>query len=152
MKNIDILNIANAGVFSISANTLDAASAYKVIKFKSAVRKAAISIDEDQRELAREAGIEDAAAFDKERAELSRTKADPDRLEKLNAQFGRLLEIRNKFYDEDVELEGIKTIPYEQFFALQKENKDLPGKPLDVYADLLEGILWTGEPEEKEGK
>lgn len=152
MKNIDILNIANAGVFSISANTLDAARAYKVIKFKSAVRKAAIAIDEDQRELAKEAGIEDPAAFDKERAELSRTKADPDRLEKLNAQFERLLELRNKFYDEEVKLDGVKTIPYEQFFNLQKENKDLPGKPLDVYADLLEGILWTGEPEEKEGK
>lgn len=152
MKNIDILNLANAGVFSISANTLDAAHAYKVIKFKSAVRKAAIAIDEDQRELAKEAGIEDPAAFDKERAELSRTKTDPDRLEKLNAQFERLLALRNKFYDEEVKLDGVKTIPYEQFFNLQRENKDLPGKPIDVYADLLEGILWAGEPEEKEGK
>lgn len=148
MKNIDILNIANAGVFSISANTLDAAHAYKVIKFKSAVRKAAIDIDEDQRALAKEAGIEDAAAFDKERAELNRTKADPDRLEKLNAQFNRLLELREAFYNEEAKLDGVKTIPYEQFYALQKENKDLQGKPLDVYADLLEGILWTGEPEE----
>ena len=149
MKNIDILNLANAGVFSVSANTFDAAHAYKVVKFKSAVRKAAVAIDEQQKELTKEAGIEDPQAFDKERAELIKSKANPERLEQLNAQFKRLLELREKFYNDDVELEGVRTIPYEQFFALQKENKDIQGKPLDAFADILEGVLWAA-PEETE--
>jgi hypothetical protein len=149
MKNIEIINLANSGVFSISANTLDAPHAYKVIKFKSAVRNAAIAADDALRMLAKEAGIEDAVAFDNERTALNRTKANPERLAEMNKQFQRLMELRENFYNEDAPLEGVKTIPYDQFFALQKENKDIQGKPLDVYADLLEGILWTGEPEEK---
>lgn len=148
MKTIDILNLANAGVFSVSANSLDAAHAYKVIKFKSAVRKAAAAIDEAQKELTKEAGIEDPQAFDKERSELIKSKANPERLAELNAQFGRLMELRDKFYNDDVELEGVKTIPYDQFFALQKENKDLEHKPLDAFADLLEGVLWEAPKEE----
>ena len=44
MKNIDIFNLANAGILAISANDLDAAHAYKVMKFKMAVRKAFESI------------------------------------------------------------------------------------------------------------
>lgn len=152
MKNIEIINLASSGVFSVSANTLDASQAYKVIKFKSAVRNAAIAADEALKMLAKEAGIEDAIEFDKERAELSKTKANPERLAELNKQFQRLMELRESFYNEDVKLDGVKAIPYDQFFALQKENKDIQGKPLDVFADLLEGVLWTGEPEEKEGK
>ena len=149
MKTIDILNLANAGVFSVSANTLDAAHAYKVVKFKSAVRKAAVAIDEQQKELTKEAGIEDPQAFDKERAELVKSKANPERLEQLNVQFKRLLELREKFYNDDVELEGVKTIPYEQFHLVQQENKDLKSKPLNAFEDLLEGVLWAA-PEETE--
>lgn len=149
MKNIDILNLANTGVFLISANTLDAAHAYKVIKFKGAVRKVAEAVDEEQKAIAKEAGIEDTATFDKERAELRKTNSNPERLAELDKQLARFIELRENFYKEPVKLEGVKTIPYEQFFALQKENKDLEGKPLEAYADLLEGVLWVA-PEEKE--
>lgn len=149
MKNIDILNLANTGVFLISANTLDAAHAYKVIKFKGAVRKVAEAVDEEQKAIAKEAGIEDTATFDKERAELRKTNSNPERLAELDKQLARFIELRENFYKEPVKLEGVKTIPYEQFFALQKENKDLEGKPLEAYADLLEGVLWAA-PEEKE--
>lgn len=149
MKNIDILNLANTGIFLISANTLDAAHAYKVIKFKGAVRKIAEAVYEEQKAIAKEAGIEDTAAFDKERAELRKTNSNPERLAELDKQLSRFIELRENFYKEPVELEGVKTIPYEQFFALQKENKDLEKKPLEAYADLLEGVLWAA-PEEKE--
>lgn len=149
MRNIDILNLAKADIFSVSANTLEAAHAYKVVKFKGAVRKIAEAIDEEQKAIAKEAGIEDTAAFDKERAELRKTNSNPERLAELDKQLGRFIELRENFYKEPVELEGVKTIPYEQFFALQKENKDLEGKPLEAYADLLEGVLWAA-PEEKE--
>ena len=69
MKNIDIINLANGGILAITANDLDAAHAYKVIKFKKAVKKAFESIVESEKEILKEAGIEDAQAFDKERKE-----------------------------------------------------------------------------------
>lgn len=142
MKTIDILNLTDAGILAITANDLDAAHAYKVLKFKKAVKKAFESIMESEREILKEAGIEDAAAFDKERKELIESGSNPKRLEEMNKQLSRLLELRANLYKEEAELEGAKTIPFEQFHALQSENKDLDHKPLNAFEDLLEGVLW----------
>lgn len=145
MKNIDILNLANTGVLAITANDLDAAQAYKVLKFKKAVRKAFESIIESEKDILKEAGIEDGQAFDKERNELRENGSNPERLAELDKQFSRFMELRNNLYKEDVELD-CKVMPYEQFHVLQKENKDVQGKPLNVFEDMLEGVLWE-EPE-----
>lgn len=145
MKNIDIINLANTGVLAITANDLDAAQAYKVLKFKKAVRKAFEVIVESERDILKEAGIEDGQAFDKERKELMESKSDLERLEELNKKFERFMELRNNLYQEEVELE-CTVMPFEQFHILQKENKDVQGKPLNVFEDVLEGVLW----EEKE--
>lgn len=141
MKNIDIINLANGGILAITANDLDAAHAYKVIKFKKAVKKAFESIVESEKEIIKEAGIEDAQAFDNERKELIESGSDSGRLEELNKQFARFIELRNNLYNEEVELD-CKVIPFEQFHALQRENKDLERKPLNVFEDILEGVLW----------
>ena len=111
MKTIDILNLANAGILSITANDLDAAHAYKVLKFKKVVKKAFESIMESEREILKEAGIEDAAAFDKERKELMESGSNPKQLEEMNKQLSRVLELRSNLYKEDVELD-CKTIPF----------------------------------------
>lgn len=141
MKNIDIINLANGGILAITANDLDAAHAYKVIKFKKAVKKAFESIVESEKEILKEAGIEDAQAFDKERKELVKSGSNPERLGEMDKQFSRVLELRSNLYKEDVELD-CKVIPFEQFHALQRENKDLKRKPLNVFEDILEGVLW----------
>jgi len=141
MKNIDILNLANTGILSITANDLDAAQAYKVLKFKKAVKKAFEGITESEREILKEAGIEDAVAFDKERKELIESGSNKERLDELNKQLSRVIELRSNLYKEDVELD-CKAIPFEQFHALQCENKDLDHKPLNAFEDLLEGVLW----------
>lgn len=146
MKTIDILNLTNAGILSITANDLDAAQAYKVLKFKKAVKKAFESIMESEQEILKEAGIEDAVAFDKERKELIESGANPKRLEEMNKQLSRVLELRANLYKEDMELD-CKALPFEQFHALQCENKDLANKPLNTFEDLLEGVLWEA-PEE----
>ena len=146
MKTIDILNLANAGILSITANDLDAAHAYKVLKFKKAIKKAFESIMESEQEILKEAGIEDAVAFDKERKELIESGSNPKRLEEMNKQLSRVLELRGNLYKEDVELD-CKAIPFEQFHALQCENKDLDHKPLNTFEDLLEGVLWEAPNE-----
>lgn len=147
MKTIDILNLSNAGILSITANDLDAAHAYKVLKFKKAVKKAFESIMESEREIIKEAGIEDAAAFDKERKELMESGSNPKRLEEMNKQLSRVLELRANLYKEEVELD-CKVLPFEQFHALQRENKDLDHKPMNTFEDLLEGVLWEAPNEE----
>ena len=147
MKHIDILNLTNAGVLAITANDLDAAHAYKVLKFKKAIKKAFESIMESEREILKESGIEDAVAFDKERKELIESGSNKERLDELNKQLSRVIELRGNLYKEEVELD-CKTIPFEQFHLLQCENKDLANKPLNAFEDLLEGVLWEAPNEE----
>lgn len=146
MRNNDIFNLATNGVLQISANDLDAAQAYKVLKFKRAVKKAFEDIAESEKELLKDAGIEDAVAFDKERKELVESKENHERLTEMDKQFNRFLELRENLYNEEVGLD-CKTIPFEQFHLLQKENKELKNKPLNVFEDILEGVLWAA-PEE----
>lgn len=145
MKTIEIINLANSGILSITANDLDAAHAYKVLKFKKAVKNAFLDAIESEKDIIKEAGIEDPQAFDKEREELRENGSNPERLQELNDKFSRLMELRQNLYNEDVALDG-KTIPYEQFHVLQQENKNIQGKPLNAFEDLLEGVLWD-EPE-----
>ena len=145
MKNIDLLNLANAGILGIIANDLDASQAYKVLKFKRAVRKAFESLSEAEKDALKEAGIEDGAAFDKERKELSESGSNPARLEELDKQLARYNELRQALYKEDAGLADCKTMPYSDFHTLQKENAEMKYKPLNAFEDLLEGVLWAEE-------
>lgn len=145
MKNIDILNLANAGVLAISANDLDAAHAYKVMKFKRAIRKAFESLSDAEKELLKEVGIEDGSAFDKELARLRKDNSEQEKRKELEQKLSRYLSLRDALFEEEVTLD-CKTIPFEQFHILQRENKDINGKPLNLFEDILEGVLWI-EPE-----
>jgi len=147
MKNLEIIFMRNAGILDVTANTLDSAHAYKVIGFKKAVKAALNSLAEAERSILEEVGIKNPEAFDKEREELRKSGADAARLEDLDKQMRRLAELRKELYEENANLEGVKTLPFEQFHELQKENKDLPGKPLNIFEENLENILWAA-PEE----
>jgi len=147
MKKKELLSLQRAGVFRITANNIDAAHAYKVLKFKKAGRKAFEELAESERAILEEVDIKEPEAFDKERAALAKSGSDPSKLEQMNKKLDRLVELRKALYEEEVELEGVKTVPYDQFHELQKENAEMPGKPLNVFEDLLEGILWE-VPEE----
>lgn len=148
MKNYDILNLQHLGVLAITANDLDAAHAYKVIGFKRAVKKAFDNIVEAEKEILKEVKIEDPQAFDKERDELKKSGSNPERLAELDKTFDRYNELRKKLYEEEVTLD-CKTMPYEQFHILQKENKGMNPKVLNILEEQLEGVLWAA-PEEKE--
>ena len=142
MKKIDILSMNEVGVFVITANTLDAKSAYTVLKFKREGKKAFDAILEAEKAIREEVGIADALAFDMERETLMKSQDNPERLDELNGIFNRFAELRKALYDEPAEL-SVTPLPYEQFHALQVENKDLPNKPLNMFEDMLEGVLWT---------
>ena len=142
MKNINIINLLNNNILAITANDLDAAQAYKVLKFKRAVKKADDDITEAEKALIKEVGIEDPEAFDKERAELRKSGDNPERLAELDKQGSRFFELRGNLYNEDVKLD-VKAIPYEQFHILQKENENIKGRPLNSFEELLENVLWV---------
>lgn len=151
MKNIDIINLVNGGALAITANDLGAEHAYKVLKFKKAVRKAYDAVLDSEKDILKEAGIEDGIAFDKERNELRESGSNAERLAELDKIFTRFAELRSKLYNEEAELGDIKTIPFSAFHDLQRENKELDHRPLNYFEEALEGVLWAA-PEEKEGE
>jgi len=148
MKKLDVLNMKSAGMLAITANDLDTAHAYKVIKFKKALKAEAESVTEADNAFLEEVGIKDAEAFDKERDELRKSGENPERLAEMDKQMERLVGLRKVLYEEEAKLEGVKALPFDQFHELQRENKNLPHRPLNVFEEQLEGILWTAPDEE----
>lgn len=156
MKNIDIINIANAGVLNITAHDLDVAQSYKVFKFKKWVKGILKSVDVDEKCLLEEVGITDAPAFDQRRSELlakeSKTTEEQAELDKLNSQAEGYFNRRNELYNEEVKPE-VKAVPYEAWKKLQDENSavEVNGKATDILTgyieEVLEGVLWEA-PEE----
>lgn len=147
MKNHNIISLTNAGILSISANNLEAVFAYKVIKFKKAVKKALDAIMSAENDILKEVNIEDVVAFNKERADLRKSGADKKRLAELDKTYERFIKLQENLYNEEVVLEGVTPLSFEQFHELQKENKELPNKPLNVFEEILEGVLWEAPNE-----
>lgn len=143
MKNHDIIIITNAGILSITANDLEASAAYKVIKFKKAVKKALESIMASENEILKEVGIEDVAKFNKERSDLRDSGKDKKRLTELDKTYARFVELQKNLYGEEADLKGAEPLPFDKFHALQKENRELATKPLNAFEEILEGVLWA---------
>ncbi len=153
MKKQTIIMLANAGVQSITNHTLDAAQAYKVVKFRKAFNAALEAISEDEKGLLKEAGIEDAPSFNKELDELrkaNRTPEQEDKYKEMTEKVKRYNELHAEMLQEEVTLD-CKALPYEEWHKLQNENKEVGDKKVDLLSgfveDMLEGILWTA-PEE----
>lgn len=141
MKKVNLLSMYDSGVFDITANSIDATNAYKVLKFKREGRKAYESYADSEKSIQEEVGIMDAEAFDKERHDLLANNSNPARLEEMNKQFERYCELRRALLDEEVTF-SCNAIPYALFHELQRENQHIQNKPLNIFEELLEGILW----------
>ena len=151
MKNFDIINLVQSGCLGITGLDLDSANAYKVVKFRSALQKAIKKIQELEESMLKEIGIDDPNATDARIKELREkgdqiSDAEKEELEGLQAKVKKFNETRMEMLNEDVTLEGVKTMPYEQWHILRKENfskdKNAPG-PIDNYVEsVLEGVLW----------
>lgn len=157
MKNIDIINLANAGVLNITAHDLDVAQSYKVFKFKKWVKNTLKAIQDDEKDLLSDVGIADAPAFDQRRSELlakeEKTAEEQTELDKLNSQAEGYFNRRNELYNEEVTPE-VKAMPYEAWKKLQDENRavEVNGKATDILTgyveEVLEGVLWDAPAEE----
>lgn len=155
MKKGDIVFLLDGGILSITSHTLSTAHAYKVYKFRKAIDTCVNDIAINEQGLMLECGISDPSEFDRQREALRKSGKDPDTLAKMNEQLTRFINMRGRLYAEDVTLEGVKTIPYDEWRKLQEENKavDHHGKKVDILSGkaemILEGILWEAPSEEE---
>lgn len=155
MKNWEMKFIADSGILNLTSHSLDAAHAYKVVSFKTRVRNAVDALAKAQEAFLKEAGIDDPQAFDARRTELNKkeirklTKAEAQELTDLNAKMERFNQLTLAQMNEDANIEP-KAMPYDQWKALQDENKDIKAQGVELLTlceAQLEGILWKA-PEE----
>jgi len=159
MKNSEIIALVNNGAAAFTNYSLSPAHAYKAFKFKKVLKKAFDSIAANEQELPKEAGIEDSKAFDDKFKELREienpTEEQKKELEECKAKYEKFIDLRQQLLNDDTPLEGIKTLPYEEWFSLRYENKALKlanGREVEVFPDwaeeILEGVLWEAPEEE----
>lgn len=158
MKNIEIVTLANLGVLEISNHALETAHAYKVFKFKKALRDAAQRIAEADKELVKECGVDDPQAFDAELVRLRKIEkpSDSDRaaLAAKEKTLQTLAKMRDELNGDECTLDGVKALPYGEWKKLQDENKEheVNGRKVDLltgYVEMaLEGVLWTAPNDE----
>lgn len=129
IKNNLLVILAQVGGLNITANNISAADAYKVIKFRRAVAKAFEALGEAEKAIIKDCGLEIA-----EKGELSGT-------DEAKAKFCKL---QAELYNDEADLGDIKTITFESWHELKKENKALANAYVE---DNLEGVLWNA-PEE----
>ncbi len=152
LKNSIIVALIQNGLLRTTEHDVPVADAYKAFKFRSAVEKANREIDEKGRGLVRSAGIENGQTFDARLQEL-RSVESPDEGQKadLADMEGRLAKFNGMYVElmnDETELEGVKSMPYESFHALANENRGIKvqGQDIDLlsaFALQLEGVLWV---------
>ena len=140
----EITALVNGGFLNVTARTLPTGDRYNVFDFKQKLREALETKEKRDKELIRECGIEDAAAFD--------------------ARNETVMEQRREMLSDKVELD-VRQIGCGSFFKLCDENaavsvKDGDGKESEVslipewVESLLFGKLWTapedGSPKTEE--
>ena len=135
MKQTLIRQIAESGIMTASANTLDAAQAYKVLRWKSAIKKAYEDQEEARKSILKEVFTED------ELTRLNSGSAD----EELQPKLQRFSDLYGSLMGEEVNLD-LKKVPYEAWHALSKENSF----KLGVLETELEGVLFDAPKEEEE--
>lgn len=151
MKNLDLVFMLNSGILDITNHELPASSAYKVVKFRSAVNKTFKKIQGLEEDILKDVGIEDPQVLNKRLKELNaiknRTEEQEAELNELCTKRDRYNKLREDMLQEKLTLENVETISYEDWHTLRKENKpkkDGGQDPLNNYVEnLLEDILWA---------
>ena len=154
MTNDFIQFLSRGGIMNITAHDLDVAHAYKVVKFKNAIKEALSKMEEMEKSFIAELKIDDPQGFDKRAEELrkkeSLTKDEQKELDEKNAIYKRLNDMRMAMYQEEANVET-KTMPYEEWKKLQDENRDVKvgnAELLMAAEPLLENVLWKAPEEE----
>ena len=162
----EITALVNSGFLNVTARTLPTADRYNVFDFKQKLREAVETKEKRDKELVRECGIEDAAAFDARNEELrgkvkngTITEEERRELDGNRAKLETVMEQRREMLSDKVEID-VRQIGCGSFFSLCDENaavsvKGGDGKESGVnlipewVESLLFGKLWTAPEDEK---
>ena len=139
LKNSDILALVSAGLLNTTEHDVPVADAYKAAKFRREIGKALRALNDQERQLAKDAGavLDEKGLVDKEKT----PQENADRFFSLQAELMK-----------DVTEVEVTPMPYESFHALAKENRATlvrtPGGAHvthDTFREtevLLEGVLY----------
>ena len=153
----EITALVNSGFLNVTARTLPTGDRYNVFDFKQKLREALETKEKRDKELVRECGIEDAAAFDARNEELRKktdlTEEERKELDANRAKLETVMEQRREMLSDKVEID-VRRIGCGSFFKLCDENaavsvKGGDGKESEAnlipewVESLLFGKLWT---------
>jgi len=155
LKNNIILSLINLGIQGTTEHDVPVKDAYKAYAFRHAIEKAGKAIDEKRQGLVKSAGIEDGQKFDERMKELRKiekpTEEQKKELSGMQEKLDKFQSLYNELLNDESELEGVKTMSYESYHALAKENRGKDNKP-DIFSIMqadLEGKLWEAPKEEE---
>lgn len=154
IKNSLIAALIQNGLLQTTEHDVPVADAYKAFKFRSAVEKANKEIEEKCQGLVKSVGIENGSVFDARLKELGSiedpTEKQKEELADMQEKLAKFNNLYRELMNDETELEGVKSMPYESFHALANENRALivPGRerPIDIFsifATELENVLWV---------
>lgn len=153
MKNFILVNAvqnSNHALLAFETKSLTPASAYRAIKLRCALKDAWEKYLEAEKGCLAEAGIDDAPSFDVRQRELLAKKADNTiteeekvELDGMHKKVARYNELRDVLLNDEVDLSGVKAMPFEEWFKLKAEN---PCITADIENALI-GIAYS-EPTE----
>lgn len=160
MKKQDVITLIGLGLLSVSAHELGPEQAYKVFQMKRSFERAHKAISEESDAILKESGIDED--FRQKVADINNKGANKEALTieerewitKANSMQLRADKLLRKMYEAEATLDPIKTVSFETWRELQKENraKEINGKTMDILGGqaemLLADIFWQA-PEEK---
>ncbi len=154
MKYSEIITLVNGSIINATAHDADSSHAYKFLKLRKKVDSLFNEYIEKEKSLMKECGLEEGKKIE----DNDRDKAK------------RYFEMRKELLDEEVVLDGIKTVPYDVWVELQRENRAktvkkrvfVNGKEMerDEVVDILSGkvellledIFWKAPEDEESPK
>lgn len=157
LKNFEVVDLLNVGFAQCTAITLEPTHAYKVGKFRRIITSIYQSIQEEQKAIFKDLGIEDIGVFEAENKELFSLENPTEEQKTKQEERGKLIKTINaqiiELMSEDAKVEDVKSIPFEQWQLLRRENaeKEINDKKVNLIPNYIEdkllGILWE-EPTE----
>lgn len=143
----------NSGFPNITCDTLPASSRYKVLKFKNVLSKTFETIQSLERGLLEASNIQDMQEMESEIKKLeenkSRTNEEDEKYQNLISKRKQYLDVRTEMLQDDITLNDVGTISYEDWYLLRKENRPKDDSEIitNYIEDALKGVLWV-EPDE----
>ena len=150
MNYYNVVTLINGGAMNTTSHTLNVTSAYAVTKFKREIDRLYNEWVDRNNGLIAEAGITEGAdaffaKFDALKAKSEKFSAEEKKeFDEMNKKNSRLVDLRVQLLNDEVSV-NVKPMPFEDWFKLKNENKELKfdGAELyDTYELILENILW----------